>query len=116
MSEAKKEEVVNEKITVQDVGKWAKWYSAQKHWVNPLVAAIVVYFGGNPDNVKKWIPDLSGLGGDNTEVVQRVDKLEGTVNVLAKAVEAHEKKLFPQGESLNVGESSQGSGDKVYRE
>lgn len=110
------EEVKKEKVTVEDVGRWAKWYSTNKHWINPLVAAIAVYFGANPANIEKWIPDLSGVvGGNNTELVKRVDKLETNVETLTKAVDAHERKLFPL--EVPVGESSAVGGEKpVYRE
>lgn len=106
-----------EKVTVEDLGKWAKWFADNKRWIYPTILFVVGYFGGNPDNVSKWLPNLDNLGvGTSNEVVERVDKLEENVDVLTKAVSAHEAKLFPLGQPADASSRVDEADKPLHRE
>lgn len=81
------------------------WWMKNKRWIFPTILFVVGYFGGNPDNVAKWMPDFPA-GGNTTEVVERLGRIESHIETLVKVVGEHDKLLNP----TNVGEKP------VYRE
>jgi len=49
---------------------------------------VVAYFGGNPDNIAKWMPTIPG-----SDLTKRVETLEANQETLVKTVTEHEKAL-----------------------
>jgi len=67
------------------------WWTSNKKWIYPLIAAIVGLFGGNVDRVGQFVPDFT-----DSALEKRVSDLEAKqcdcVNTLHSGTQNFERK------------------------